>query len=197
VLWRNTAANRLHTWNLDANWSRTSSSGLIDPASHQARELEAQFGLDLDGDGSQRSWISGSTGADLIIGQTTNPRDSFFFSPLGVPASGGVDQIISGGGSNHQFLLSAAAAGGSGNLYANATDADYLLITGFNPSSDQLLLASGKAYGTAPLSLGGNSGTAVFEDRNADGLYSSSSDDLLALLKGVSSYPVSSLLLAG
>jgi hypothetical protein len=190
VLWKNTAANRLHTWTLDANWNRTSSSGLIDPASHQARELESQFALDLNADGILRTWKPGSTGVDLLTGNNTDQ----FFSPLGVPASGGVDQIISGGGRN-QILL--ANSSGNGNFYANAKDADYLLIDGFNPSNDQLLVASDKSYGTAPLTLGSTSGIAVFEDRNADAIYSSGNDDLLALLKGVTAYSSSSLVLAG
>jgi hypothetical protein len=104
-----------------------------------------------------------------------------------------VDQIITGGGRN-QILL--ATSNGNGNLYANAKEADYLLIDGFNASNDQLLLTTGKPYASAPLSLGNISGVALFEDRNADGLYSSSSDELLALLRGISSLPSSSLVLS-
>jgi hypothetical protein len=134
--------------------------------------------------------IIGSTGVDILRGNNTDQ----FFSPLGVPATGGVDQIIIGGGRN-QILL--ANDNGNGNLYANAKEADYLLIDGFNPSNDQLLVASGKSYGTAPLTLGSTSGIAVFEDRNADAIYSSGNDDLLALLKGVTAYSSSSLVMAG
>jgi len=50
VLWMNTAANRLHTWMLDGNWSRTASSGLIDASSNDGYTLESQFNLDLNGD---------------------------------------------------------------------------------------------------------------------------------------------------
>jgi hypothetical protein len=60
-----------------------------------------------------------------------------------------------------------------------------------------LLVASDKSYGTAPLTLGSTSGIAVFEDRNADAIYSSGNDDLLVLLKGVTAYSSSSLVLAG
>jgi hypothetical protein len=189
VLWINTAADRLHTWTLDANWSRTSSSGLIDPNSHQARELEALFALDLNGDGTVRTYTPGTTGVDLLTGTSADE----FFSPLAVPASGGVDQIITGGGRN-QILL--ATSNGSGNLYTSAKDADYLLIDGFNASNDQLLLTTGKPYASTPLSLGNISGVALFEDRNADGLYTNSSDELLALLRGISSLPSSSLVLS-
>jgi hypothetical protein len=193
LLWNNTAANRLHTWSLDANWSRTISSGLIDPNSHQARELEAQFALDLNGDGIVRTTTPGTAGVDLLTGSSADE----FFSPLGVPTAGGVDQIISGGGRN-QILLSGGGSNGNGNgnLYANAKEADYLLIDGFNASNDQLLLTTGKPYASAPLSLANISGVALFEDRNADGLYSSSSDELLVIFRGISSIPSTSILLS-
>jgi hypothetical protein len=56
-------------------------------------------------------------------------------------------------------------------------------------------VATGKAYDSAPLTIGSSSGLALYEDRNADGLYSSSSDELLALLRGTTSLPAGSILL--
>lgn len=56
-------------------------------------------------------------------------------------------------------------------------------------------MATGKAYDSAPLTIGSSSGLALYEDRNADGLYSSSSDELLALLRGTTSLPAGSILL--
>ena len=50
ILWKNTAANRLHTWNLDHNWNHVSSHGWIDPNSSTALSFETNFNLDLNGD---------------------------------------------------------------------------------------------------------------------------------------------------
>jgi hypothetical protein len=52
LLWKNTSANRLHVWSLDSNWKWTSSTGWDDPASSIGQQLEATFGIDLDGNGS-------------------------------------------------------------------------------------------------------------------------------------------------
>jgi subtilase family serine protease/alpha-tubulin suppressor-like RCC1 family protein len=45
LLWRNNTANFLHVWNLDANWSWQSSTGIIDPLSSAGTTLLSQFGL--------------------------------------------------------------------------------------------------------------------------------------------------------
>ena len=61
LLWRNTAANRLHTWTTDANWNWQSSQGWIDPNSNDGYTLESHFKLDLNNDsiiGSPYSTIS-------------------------------------------------------------------------------------------------------------------------------------------
>ena len=52
VLWKNKAANRLHTWILDSNWSRVSGQGWVDPNSGAAAAFETNFNLDLNGDGT-------------------------------------------------------------------------------------------------------------------------------------------------
>ena len=101
--------------------------------------------------------------------------------------------LFRSGGGRNQLLLADLSKGG--NLYSSGGAADYLQIDGFDASSDQLLVATGKAYGSAPLTIGSASGIALYEDRNADGLYSSSSDELLAFLRGSSSLPSTAILL--
>ena len=49
VLWKNKAANRLHTWRLDSNWSRVSGQGWVDPNSGAAAAFDTFFNLDLNG----------------------------------------------------------------------------------------------------------------------------------------------------
>jgi hypothetical protein len=58
LLWRNTAANRLHTWTTDANWNWQSAQGWIDPNSKDGYMLESHFGIVLN--------------RDSIIGQSLN-----------------------------------------------------------------------------------------------------------------------------
>ncbi|MEB3332026.1 MAG: hypothetical protein VKI83_06000 [Synechococcaceae cyanobacterium] len=184
ILWRNISANRLHTWTVDGNWNWMSSQGWIDPSSLQGQQLEAQFGRDLDGNSLSPFYQEGSSGVEQLIGTAANE----VFAPLGVAAalpSGGFDRIITGGGVN-QFLLNGP---GGGNLYAAAGEKDYVLITGFSTVNDRIIVSAGKAYAAAPISLNGSSGTGLFEDRNSDGLYTSVTDDLLALVSGVASLP--------
>ncbi|MFM7265819.1 MAG: choice-of-anchor Q domain-containing protein, partial [Cyanobium sp.] len=50
ILFRYNPTNKLHTWNLNANWAWQSASGLIEPNSTQAHGLESAFQLDLNGD---------------------------------------------------------------------------------------------------------------------------------------------------
>ena len=52
VLWKNTSANRLHVWSLDSSWNWSSSAGWDEPSSAVGQQLEADFGLDLDGNGT-------------------------------------------------------------------------------------------------------------------------------------------------
>jgi alkaline phosphatase D len=51
ILWRNTIANFLHVWTLDASWTWQSSYGSINPLSPAALGLEASFQLDVNGNG--------------------------------------------------------------------------------------------------------------------------------------------------
>jgi hypothetical protein len=45
ILWRNNAANFLHTWILDSNWGWQTSAGSFNPASAEGLALLTQFGL--------------------------------------------------------------------------------------------------------------------------------------------------------
>ena len=51
VLWKNKAANRLHTWYLDSNWNYVDQDW-VDPNSDAALAFETNFNLDLNGDGT-------------------------------------------------------------------------------------------------------------------------------------------------
>ncbi|MFM7636147.1 MAG: CAP domain-containing protein, partial [Cyanobacteriota bacterium] len=66
VLWRYLPSNHLHRWLLDANWSWSASIGWDQPASITGQQLEAQFGLDLGGDG-----LISSAGGNVITASTT------------------------------------------------------------------------------------------------------------------------------
>ena len=50
ILFRYNPSNKLHIWNLDANWAWQSASGLIEPNSKDGFALESDFQLDLNGD---------------------------------------------------------------------------------------------------------------------------------------------------
>ncbi|PSI01269.1 hypothetical protein C7K08_08870 [Synechococcus lacustris str. Tous] len=52
VLWKNTAANRLHLWKLDGNWNWQSSSLWDEASSSIGQQLETEFEIDLDGNGT-------------------------------------------------------------------------------------------------------------------------------------------------
>jgi hypothetical protein len=51
VLWKNISGNYLHLWKLDSNWNFTSSEGQFALNSPQALTQEANFQIDLNGDG--------------------------------------------------------------------------------------------------------------------------------------------------
>jgi hypothetical protein len=186
VLWLNAASNLLLKWITDANWNWVSHEGMVDPNSSEGYMLEAQFGIDANADGIVRTYNSGGSTVDLITGTIADE----FFAPQGVEASG-FDRIITGGGRNQIQLQATIGA----NFYAINGEVDLLVIEGFDPNSDQLLLAGNKAYGTTALSLSAGTGVGLFEDRNSDGIYNSNDDELLALLKGSSSLPSAAFVL--
>ena len=175
VLWQNLSTNKLLTWNLDSGWNWSGSSGLIDPLSGACKQLESQFGVDINGDDSILVYKPGTISVDTITGSSSNE----FFAPLGVSGTG-VDRIILGGGSN-QIQIQASSFS---NLYGDSKESDYLIVEDFNLSTDKLLLAANKAYEFFPANLGAVSGTAIYEDNDGDKIYNNS-DEPLVWLKGV------------
>jgi hypothetical protein len=186
VLWKNLSTNKLLVWALDPSWNWTSSGALIDPLSGAAKEVESQFGVDANGDGTIFAYKTGTPAVDVITGSSGNE----FFAPLGVGTTG-VDFIILGGGSN-QIQLQVSSGG---NLYANSGESDFLIVEDFNALTDQLLLAANRSYGFFPATVGADSGLAIYEDKNVDELYNNNTDEVLAWLKGVATMPANSLLL--
>ena len=185
VLWKNLSTNKLLTWTMDSGWNWVGSGGLIDPLSGAGKELESQFGVDINGDGSILAYKTGTISADIITGSSSDE----FFVPLGV-SSTGIDRIILGGGSN-QIQLQASS---TSNLYANSKESDFLVVEGFNVLTDKLLLAANRAYGFIPANFGADPGTAIYEDNNGDKLYNNN-DELLAWMKGLTTMSANSLLL--
>jgi hypothetical protein len=169
---------------MDSTWNWISSGALIDPVSGSAKEVESQFGVDINSDGSIFTFKTGTTSIDVITGSSANE----FFAPLGVGTTG-VDRIILGGGSN-QIQLQAP---GGGNLYANSKDSDFLIVDDFNILADQLLLAANRSYGFLTATVGADSGLAIYEEKSGDKLYNNT-DEVFAWLKGVTTMPASSIL---
>ncbi|MEY4802591.1 MAG: hypothetical protein RLZZ274_1322 [Cyanobacteriota bacterium] len=95
VLWKNTLSNKLLVWAFDSSWNWTSSGALIDPSSGRGKEVESQFGVDINSDDSIFVYKTGTTSslADVMTGSSADE----FFAPLGVGATG-LDRIILGGG---------------------------------------------------------------------------------------------------
>jgi hypothetical protein len=183
ILLRNLSTNKLLVWSLDANWNWIGSGAFIDLLSGAEKEVESQFGIDTNGDGSIFAFKTGTTSVDVITGSRANE----FFAPLG---ASGVDRIILGGGSN-QIQLQAA---NGGNLYANSKESDFLIVEGFNVLTDQLLLAANRVYEFLPAKVGTTSGLAIYEDKNTDKLYNNN-DEVLAWMQGVETIPANCLIL--
>ena len=170
---------------MDSGWNWSGSSGLIDPLSGAGKQLESQFGVDINGDDSILDYKQGTISADTITGTSSNE----FFAPFGVSGTG-VDRIILGGGSN-QIQLQASSLS---NLYADSNGSDYLIVEDFNLLTDKLILATNKTYEFFPANLGTAFGTAIYEDNDGDKIYNNN-DELLIWLKGVTTMSANSLLL--
>ena len=181
VLWKNRLTNKLLLWTFDSNWNWTSSGALVEPSSGKGKEVESQFGVDINGDGSIYVYKTGTTSAsvDVMMGSSADE----FFAPLGVGATG-LDRIILGGGKN-QIQLQAPSGT---NLYANNKESDLLVVEDFNVLTDQLLLAASQTYGSLPANLGTDAGLAIYEDKNKDKSYNND-DEILVWLKGVTTMP--------
>ena len=185
ILWKSLSTNKLLTWAMDSSWNWSGSGDLIDPLSGAGKQLESQFGVDINGDNSILAYKTGTVSVDTITGSSSNE----FFAPFGVSGTG-VDRIILGGGSN-QIQLQASSFS---NLYADSNESDYLIVEDFNVLTDKLLLAADKAYEFFRANVGAVSGTAIYEDNDGDKIYSNN-DELLAWLKGVTAMSANSLLL--
>ena len=181
VLWRNTLTNKLLVWSFDSSWSWISSSALIDPSSGRGKEVESQFGVDINGDGTIFVYKTGTT-SSLADDMTGSSADEFF-APLGVGTTG-LDRIFLGGGKNQVQLQASSGA----NLYSSSKLDDFLAVEGFNASSDQLLLSPAQAYGSFLANVGSEPGLAIYEDRNSDKNYNND-DEVLVWLKGLTAMP--------
>ena len=131
VLWKNKAANRLHTWYLDSNWNYVMArTGLI--PSGAALAFETNFNLDLNGDG------------------TIGKNQAFYFSSLGISYKS-LPRYGPKRGFNMDVELSPAilkdnkliVAGRNNSFYANIVEFD--LITGL--SSEHKLNLPNSAVG--------------------------------------------------
>jgi len=186
VLWKNKLTNKLLVWAFDSSWNWASSGALIDPSSGRGKEVESQFGVDINSDGSIFVYKTGTTSA-LVDVMTGSSADEFF-APLGVGATG-VDRIILGGGKNQIQLQASSGA----NLYTNSKESDFLVVEDYNTLTDQLLLASTQSYGSFLANLSTVSGLAIYEDKNKDKQYNVNDDEVIVWLKGVATMPVISL----
>jgi len=186
VLWKNKLTNKLLVWAFDSSWNWTSSSALIDPSTGRGKEVESQFGVDINSDGSILVYKTGTTSAsvDVMTGSSTDE----FFAPLGVGTTG-VDRIILGGGKNQIQLQASSGA----NLYTNSKESDFLVVEDFNALADQLLLAPTQSYDSFLANLSSASGLAIYEDKNKDKQYNDNDDEVIVWLKGVTAMPVISL----
>ena len=182
ILWKNILTNKLLVWAFDSSWNWTSSSALIEPSSGKGKEVESQFGVDTNSDGSIFVYKTGttSTSVDVMTGSSADE----FFAPLGVGTTG-ADRIIVGGGKN-QIQLQASSGT---NLYANSKQSDFLVVEDFNALTDQLLLEPTQAYGYYLANFGQESGLAIYEDNNKDGQYNVNDDEVIVWLKGVTAMP--------
>jgi len=133
VLWKNTGANRLHLWTLDANWSWKSSAGWDEPNSAAAQLLESQFGIDLDGNGTIASPDStiDAAGATRLISSGTNRAYSAIANAAGstaVPIRKDGAQIYAGIYGNDWTVLAAETINGVNQVLWKNTGANRLHV---------------------------------------------------------------------
>ena len=131
VLWKNTDSNKLHTWYLDDNWTRTTSQDWIDPNSSDALTFESNFNIDLNGDnaiGANYSTINTAGNVDFLKESTTG-NGLFSVSvdgsdPIAIKATDGT-HIHEGIYSGWQ-TLAAANIDGTNNVLWKNTDSNKL-----------------------------------------------------------------------
>ena len=132
VLWKNTSANRLHVWNLDANWTWTSSDGWDEATSSRGIELETQFGIDLNGDGkvAQPSSSVEEQGSVWLIkgsGNTYSARSTAAGAATVAIQKDGV-QIAQGIYGNDWQVLAAETVNGTNQVLWQNTPANRLHV---------------------------------------------------------------------
>ena len=173
VLWLNTAANRLHTWTTDANWSWLSSQGWIDPNSDEGYKLESDFSIDLNHDSiigiplptldylvgrivladpaanaaqGFLSPLAGTSGADNITATSSNQLLTGYdlvTGIAGVATQAGQIDVLDGA---FAFAKTFLVAGYTRQPYANDGDQGFTLIKNFRLGSDDLVLDKAQSY---------------------------------------------------
>ena len=128
VLWKNTSANRLHTWYLDSNWKFVSSQDWVDPNSADAIAFETNFNMDLNGD----SVIGSSYSTVHTAGEVDFQKDSLT-GAYAVSVNGGASNEITNGGTQiHEGIyggwetLAAAEVNGVNTVLWKNTSANRL-----------------------------------------------------------------------
>ena len=173
VLWLNPAANRLHTWTTDANWSWLSSQGWIDPNSGEGYRLESDFSIDLNHDSiigiplptldylvsrivladpaanaaqGFLSPLAGTSGADNITATSSNQLLTGYdlvTGIAGVATQAGQIDVLDGA---FAFAKTFLVAGYTRQPYANDGDQGFTLIKNFRLGSDDLVLDKAQPY---------------------------------------------------
>ena len=173
VLWLNPAANRLHTWTTDANWSWLSSQGWIDPNSDEGYKLESDFSIDLNHDSiigiplptleylvsrivladpaanatqGFLSPLAGSSGADNITATSSNQLLTGYDLVTGIAGmatQAGQIDVLDGA---FAFAKTFLVAGYTRQPYANDGDQGFTLIKNFRLGSDDLVLDKAQPY---------------------------------------------------
>jgi len=180
VLWLNRAANRLHTWTTDVNWSWLSSQGWIDPNSDAGYRLEYDFGIDLNHDSiigiplpaleylvsrivladpvanAAKGFLNplaGTSGADNIIATSSNQLLTGYdlvTGIAGVATQAGQIDVLDGAFAYAKTFL---VAGYTRQPYANDGDQGFTLIKNFRLGSDDLVLDRAQSYVFSPRSV--------------------------------------------
>jgi hypothetical protein len=212
VLWLNPAANRLHTWTTDANWSWLSSQGWIDPNSDEGYTLESNFSIDLNHDSiigiplptleylvsrivmadpvanaAKGFWnpLAGTSGADNIVATSSNQLLTGYdlvTGIAGVATQAGQIDVLDGAFAYAKTFL---VAGYTRQPYANDGDQGFTLIKNFRLGSDDLVLDKAQPYVFASRSVQAYGDTVSGLGVHLDSNRNGSfdaSDNLIALL---------------
>jgi hypothetical protein len=127
LLWKNVSANRLHVWSLNSSWSWVSSAGWDEPNSTAGQQLEAAFGIDLDGNGTVAAPSTTSTtienkGEISLLKGSGNRYSALSTVPgsSGVAITNGGSQIYEGiYGNDWQVLAADSISGVNQVLWMN------------------------------------------------------------------------------